>query len=85
MSFSEELHLKITHFHFIFKKKIEVLKTIWKSKTEKYNDHHEMSVDIHKQVMPNIFKQLKYHVHNKSFLERCLPNGMTIREMVAIF
>ena len=48
------------------------------------NDPHGLSIEILKQVIPNIVKPLTY-ICNKSFLEGCFPDSMKISRIVPIF
>ena len=62
----------------------EVLKTVKNCKKKKSNDPHGLSIEILKQVIPNIVKPLPY-ICNKSFLEGCFPDSMKISRIVPIF
>ena len=62
----------------------EVLKTVKNFKNKKSNDPHGLSMEILKQVIPNIVKPLTY-ICNKSFLEGCFPDSMKISRIVPIF
>ena len=62
----------------------EVLRTVKNFKNKKSNDPHGLSMEILKQVIPNIVKPLTY-ICNKSFLEGCFPDSMKISRIVPIF
>ena len=62
----------------------EVLKTVKNFKNKKSNDPHRLSMEILKQVIPNIVRPLTY-ICNKSFLELCFPDSMKISRVVPIF
>ena len=62
----------------------EVLRTVKKIKNKKSNDPHGLSMEILKQVIPNIIKPLTY-ICNKSFIEGCFPDSMKISRIVPIF
>ena len=62
----------------------EVLKTVNKIMNKKSNDPHGLSMEILKQVIPNIVMPLTY-ICNKSFLEGCFPDSMKISRIVPIF
>ena len=62
----------------------EVLKTVKNLKKKQSNDPHRSSMEILKQVIPNVVKPLTY-VCNKSFIEGCFPDSMIISRIVPIF
>ena len=62
----------------------EVLKTVKNFKNKKSNDPHGLSMEVLKQVIPNIVKPLTY-ICNKSFLEGCFSDSMKISRIVQIF
>ena len=62
----------------------EVVITVKNFKNKRSNDPHGLSMEILKQVIPNIVKPLTY-ICNKSFLEGCFPDGMKISRIVPIF
>ena len=62
----------------------EVLRTVKNIKNKKSNDPHGLSMEILKQVIPNIVKPLTY-ICNKSFIEGCFPDSMKISRIVPIF
>ena len=55
----------------------EVLKTVKNCNKKKSNDLHGLSMEILKQVIPNIVNPFTY-ICNKSFLEGCFPDSMKI-------
>ena len=51
---------------------------------KKSNDPHGLSMEVLKQVIPNIVKPFTY-ICNESFLEGCFPDSMKISIIVPIF
>ena len=62
----------------------EVLRTDNNFKKKKSNYPHGLSMEILKQVIPNIVKPLTY-ICNKYFQEGCFPDSMKISRIVPIF